>query len=59
MKHPTPVITDEEACESVLGGTIAGLGLMHGQTAIFLEDGRTIVFEGCDRLWIEVKPRLH
>lgn len=54
-----PKMTDEEACESVLGETIAGIGIMNGQTAIFLEDGRSIVFEGCERLWIEVKPRMH
>lgn len=54
-----PKMTDEEACESVLGGVIAGIGVMNGQTAIFLDDGRSIVFEGCERLWIEVKPRMH
>ena len=54
-----PKMTDEEACESVLGATIAGIGVMNGQTALFLEDGRTMIFEGCDKLWIEIKPRLH
>ena len=54
-----PKMTDEEACESVLGAAIAGIGVMNGQISIFLEDGRSIVFEGCERLWIEVKPRLH
>ena len=59
MKPPPPVMTDEEACESIIGGTICGLGLMDGQTTIFLEDGRVIVFEGCEKLWIELKPRMH
>lgn len=59
MQMPPPVMTDEEACESIIGVAIAGVGLMSGQTALFLEDGRSIVFEGCDRLWIEVKPRMH
>lgn len=54
-----PKMTDEEACESVLGASIAGIGPMNGQIAIFLDDGRSIVFEGCERLWIEVKPRMH
>ena len=54
-----PKMTDEEACESILNSTIVGIGLMGGQTAIFLDDGRSIVFEGCERMWIEVKPRLH
>lgn len=54
-----PKMTDEEACESILGTTISGIGMMNGQTALFLEDGRSIVFEGCERLWIEVKPRMH
>ena len=54
-----PKMTDEEACESILGTTISGIGLMNGQTAIFLDDGRSIVFEGCERMWIEIKPRLH
>jgi len=54
-----PQMTDEEACESILNAVISGIGVMNGQTAIFLDDGRSIVFEGCERLWIEVKPRLH
>ena len=54
-----PKMTDEEACESILNSTIVGIGLMGGQTAIFLDDGHSIVFEGCERMWIEVKPRLH
>ena len=59
MRMPPPVMTDEEACESIIGAEISGIGLMNGQTTIFLDDGRTVVFEGCDRLWIEVKPRMH
>lgn len=58
-RMPPPVVTDEEACESIIGVAISGLGLMAGQTTLFLEDGRSVVFEGCERLWIEVKPRLH
>lgn len=59
MKPPLPVLTDEEACESIIGVAIAGIGLMDTQVALFLEDGRTVIFEGCDKLWIEVKPRVH
>ena len=54
-----PAVTDEEACESIIGVSIAGIGLMDTQVALFLEDGRTVIFEGCDKLWIEVKPRVH
>ena len=54
-----PKVTDQEACESILGGVICGIGQVDGQTCLFLEDSRVIVFEGCEKLWIELKPRMH
>lgn len=54
-----PAVTEEEACESIIGKKIMGLGLDDDHVSILLDDGRTVVFENCDRLWIEVRPRMH